>query len=78
MRNRFDFTLQKLLWCCEEMRAQHAAFASTNKIKSVPFALHSWETNVHVVMFHGGSMLKGITLKFMSYPSRQYLRWMTI
>ena len=45
MRNRFDFTLQKLLWCCEEMRAQHAAFLSTNKIKSAPFALHNWEAN---------------------------------
>lgn len=35
MRNRFDFTWQKLLWCREEMQ-QHADFSPTNKIKSAP------------------------------------------
>lgn len=37
MRNRFDFTRQKLLGCREEMLVQHAPFfRPTNKIKSVP------------------------------------------
>lgn len=39
IRNRFDFTWQKLLWCREEMHAQHADFSPTNKIKSAPLCI---------------------------------------
>ena len=39
MRNTFNFTRQQLLWCLEEMQAQHAAPPPTNTIKSVPLCI---------------------------------------